>query len=117
MSHSEWDEDAFRRSIPPARENAELAAKICSSLTSNAEGFDHKRYAELVFYMSKLDYDIKVLLLQFLTDPENRSLWERYLALGLSRVYVQAERYAPDSAVLRPEIQGFLGALHGNQAA
>lgn len=38
-------------------------------------------------------------------------------ALGLSRVYVQAKRYAPDSSVQRPEIQGFVGALHGNQAA
>ena len=33
--------------------------------------------------------------------------------LGLSRVYVQAKRYAPDAAVGRPEIQGFVGALSG----
>ena len=38
-------------------------------------------------------------------------------ALGLARIYVQAKRYAPDSSVLRPEIQGFVGALHGNQAS
>ncbi|CAN5214674.1 restriction endonuclease [soil metagenome] len=37
-------------------------------------------------------------------------------ALGLSRIYVQAKRYALDSAVGRPEIQAFVGALHGNQA-
>lgn len=37
-------------------------------------------------------------------------------ALGLSRVYVQAKRYALDGSVRRPEIQGFVGALHGNQA-
>lgn len=37
-------------------------------------------------------------------------------ALGLSRVYVQAKRYGLDSSVGRPEIQGFVGALHGNQA-
>src|SRR5689334_24419459 len=37
-------------------------------------------------------------------------------ALGLSRIYVQAKRYAPDSGVGRPEIQAFVGALHGNQA-
>jgi len=37
-------------------------------------------------------------------------------ALGLSRVYVQAKRYALDTSVGRPEIQGFVGALHGNQA-
>ena len=37
-------------------------------------------------------------------------------ALGLSRIYVQAKRYALDSSVGRPEIQAFVGALHGNQA-
>lgn len=37
-------------------------------------------------------------------------------ALGLSRIYMQAKRYALDSSVGRPEIQGFVGALHGNQA-
>lgn len=33
--------------------------------------------------------------------------------LGLSRVYVQAKRYAPEISVGRPEIQGFVGALSG----
>jgi restriction system protein len=33
--------------------------------------------------------------------------------LGLSRVYVQAKRYAPDTAVQRPELQAFVGALSG----
>ena len=36
--------------------------------------------------------------------------------MGLSRIYVQAKRYAVDAAVGRPEIQAFVGALHGNQA-
>jgi restriction system protein len=33
--------------------------------------------------------------------------------LGLSRVYVQAKRYAPDQPVGRPEVQAFVGALSG----
>lgn len=33
--------------------------------------------------------------------------------LGLERVYVQAKRYAKDNNVQRPDIQGFVGALHG----
>lgn len=37
-------------------------------------------------------------------------------ALGLSRVYIQAKRYALDASVGRPEIQAFVGALHGQQA-
>ncbi len=36
--------------------------------------------------------------------------------LGLDRIYVQAKRYAPERAVGRPDIQGFVGALHGAQA-
>lgn len=33
--------------------------------------------------------------------------------LGLSRVYIQAKRYASEHAVQRPEVQGFAGAVHG----
>lgn len=33
--------------------------------------------------------------------------------LGLSRVYIQAKRYASDNAVGRPELQAFVGALSG----
>ncbi|MGH3852989.1 MAG: restriction endonuclease [Pseudonocardiaceae bacterium] len=37
--------------------------------------------------------------------------------LGLARIYVQAKRYAADNVVNRPQIQGFVGALHGQQAS
>jgi restriction system protein len=37
-------------------------------------------------------------------------------ALGLDRVYVQAKRYGVDQVVGRPDIQAFVGALHGAQA-
>jgi restriction system protein len=36
--------------------------------------------------------------------------------LGLDRIYVQAKRYT-DRTVGRPEIQAFVGALHGQQAS
>jgi restriction system protein len=36
--------------------------------------------------------------------------------LGLDRIYVQAKRYGAGRAVGRPEIQEFVGALHGAQA-
>lgn len=36
--------------------------------------------------------------------------------LGLDRVYVQAKRYGLDHPVGRPDIQAFVGALHGQQA-
>jgi restriction system protein len=37
--------------------------------------------------------------------------------LGLDVVYVQAQRYATGRRVGRPDIQGFVGALHGAQAS
>lgn len=37
-------------------------------------------------------------------------------ALGLSRVYVQAKRYDPSQTIGSPQIQAFVGALHGQQA-
>ncbi len=37
-------------------------------------------------------------------------------ALGLDRVYVQAKRYSAEHSVGRPDIQAFVGALHGAQA-
>lgn len=36
--------------------------------------------------------------------------------LGIDVVYLQAKRHAPDTAVGRPDIQAFVGALHGAQA-
>lgn len=37
-------------------------------------------------------------------------------ALGLEKIYVQAKRYTADRAISRPDIQAFVGALHGQQA-
>lgn len=37
--------------------------------------------------------------------------------LGIDLVYMQAKRYAPDVTVGRPDIQAFVGALHGAQAS
>jgi len=83
MSEEQWDEAAFRASIPTARENVEFAARFCELGPSQPNWESHRPSVELVFYLCKLDYDIKVLTLQALTDPENRSVWERYLALEL----------------------------------
>ena len=37
--------------------------------------------------------------------------------LGLDAIYLQAKRWAPTRAVGRPDIQGFVGALHGARAS
>jgi restriction system protein len=36
--------------------------------------------------------------------------------LGLSKIYVQAKRYAPDRSVGRPDVQAFVGSLLGQKA-
>lgn len=38
-------------------------------------------------------------------------------ALGLDKIYLQAKRYAGGGTVGRPDIQAFVGALHGQQAS
>ncbi|MFZ4843975.1 hypothetical protein [Mycetocola saprophilus] len=83
MNKVEWDEAAFRASIPAARENVELAARFCEVGVTQQNWESHRPFVELVFYLCKLDYDIKVLTLQVLTDQSNRSVWERYLGLEL----------------------------------
>lgn len=37
--------------------------------------------------------------------------------LGIGRIYIQAKRYKPENAIGRPDVQGFLGALHHAGAA
>ena len=55
-----------------------------------------------------------------ITDEQRRitipSGQEQWINLGLSRIYVQAKRYARDNPVGREAIQAFVGALAGNQA-
>lgn len=34
-------------------------------------------------------------------------------ALRLSKIYVQAKRYGEKNSVCRPEVQSFVGAMHG----
>ncbi|WP_243733765.1 hypothetical protein, partial [Micrococcus luteus] len=59
----QWDEAAFRASIPAAREKVEFAARFCEIGPSQPRWDSHRPVVELIFYLCKLDYDIKVLLL------------------------------------------------------
>ena len=47
---------------------------------------------------------------------ENAPAFFEQDALGLSRIYVQTKRYSHGHSVGRPEVQAFVGALHGAQA-
>lgn len=83
MSNAAWDKAAFKASILDARQNVEFAARFIESGPSRPRWESHRPVIELMFYLCKLDYDIKVLLFQFCADPENRTVWERHLALEL----------------------------------
>lgn len=83
MSNEAWDQKAFKASIPVAREKVEFAARFIEVGPSQPGWESHRPVIELIFYLCKLDYDIKVLLFRFFTDSENRTVWERYLALEL----------------------------------
>jgi hypothetical protein len=83
MNTEQWDETAFRASIPVARKQVELAARFCEAGPSQPHWDSRRPVVELIFYLCKLDYDIKVLVLHFFTDLDNRAIWERYLALEL----------------------------------
>jgi len=83
MDAKEWNEGAFRASMPDARKMVEDAARFCEVGPSLPNWNSQRPVVELVFYLCKLDYDIKVLLCQLLSDAVNRTVWERYLALEL----------------------------------
>lgn len=83
MSNETWDREAFEAAIPVAREKVEFAARFIEVGPSQPGWESHRPVVELVFYLCKLDYDIKVLLFQFFIDSKNRTVWERYLALEL----------------------------------
>lgn len=71
----------MRAAIPKAREQVNIVARFFEVGPSMPDWDSHRPVVELLFYLCRLDYDIKVLLLQFLTDGDNRAVWEPLLAL------------------------------------
>ena len=81
MSNATWDQEAFKASIPTAREKVEFAPRSIEVSPSQRGWESHRPVIELTFNLCKLGYDIKVLLFRFFTDSENRTVWEHHLAL------------------------------------
>src|SRR5699024_661746 len=65
MSNETWDREAFKASIPTAREKVGFAARSIKVGPSERGWESHRPVIELIFHLCKLDYDIKVLLFQF----------------------------------------------------
>lgn len=78
-----WNEQRFARSIPVAREQVLMAAQLHAVLKERTDWDGHQAGVELTYYLALRDYELKLLLHRFLTEPENRMVWEKYLALEI----------------------------------
>ena len=98
-----------------ARIQADVAADLLSRLHAQAPAFFEQAVLDLLIAMGYGGAEGRATRTQLTNDGGIDGIIDQD-ALGLSRIYVQAKRYALDAAVGRPEIQAFVGALHGNQA-
>ncbi|RWU84400.1 restriction endonuclease [Janibacter hoylei PVAS-1] len=98
-----------------ARIHADVAAELLTRLHANDPAFFEQAVLDLLVAMGYGGADGRATRTQLSNDGGIDGIIDQD-ALGLSRVYVQAKRYALDTSVGRPEIQGFVGALHGQSA-
>ncbi len=98
-----------------ARIHAEVAGDLLRRLHDREPAFFEQAVLDLLMGMGYGGAEGAATRTQLVNDGGIDGIVDQD-ALGLSRIYVQAKRYALDSSVGRPEIQGFVGALHGNQA-
>lgn len=98
-----------------ARLHADVAADLLTRMHGREPAFFEQAVLDLLMAMGYGGADGKATRTQLSNDGGIDGIVDQD-ALGLSRIYVQAKRYALDTTVGRPEIQGFVGALHGNQA-
>lgn len=97
------------------RIHADVAAELLTRLHGQEPAFFEQAVLELLIAMGYGGAEGRATRTQLSGDGGIDGIVDQD-ALGLSRIYVQAKRYAADASVGRPEIQGFVGALHGNQA-
>lgn len=98
-----------------ARIHADVAAELLTRLHASDPAFFEQAVLDLLVAMGYGGADGRATRTQLSNDGGIDGIIDQD-ALGLSRVYVQAKRYALDASVGRPEIQGFVGALHGQSA-
>ena len=98
-----------------ARINADIADQLLKRILEQEPVFFEQAVLDLLMAMGYGGADGKATRTQLSSDGGIDGIVDQD-ALGLSRIYVQAKRYAPDNVVGRPAIQAFVGALAGNQA-
>jgi restriction system protein len=98
-----------------ARIQADVAADLLTRLHAQEPAFFEQAVLDLLIAMGYGGAEGRATRTQLTNDGGIDGIVDQD-ALGLSRIYVQAKRYSLDAVVGRPEIQAFVGALHGNQA-
>lgn len=98
-----------------AQIHADVASDLLTRLHDNDPSFFEQAVLDLLIAMGYGGAEGRASRTQLSNDGGIDGIVDQD-ALGLSRIYVQAKRYALDSSVGRPEIQAFVGALQGNQA-
>jgi len=98
-----------------ARINEGVAAELLQRLHEREPAFFEQAVVDLIVAMGYGGADAKATRTQLSNDGGIDGIIDQD-TLGLNRVYIQAKRYAPDNTVGRPDIQSFVGALHGQQA-
>jgi len=95
-----------------ARIHDEVASELLSRLVDQDPAFFEGAVVELLLAMGYGGVGGRGVTTDLTNDGGIDGVIDQDV-LGLSKVYVQAKRYAPTNAVQRPEVQGFVGALSG----
>lgn len=98
-----------------ARINADVADQLLTRILDQEPVFFEQAVLDLLIAMGYGGAEGSATRTQLSNDGGIDGIVDQD-ALGLSRIYVQAKRYAADNIVGRPAIQAFVGALAGNQA-
>ncbi|MEJ1089046.1 restriction endonuclease [Microbacterium sp. Mu-80] len=92
--------------------HAEVAAELLSRLLAKSPAFFEQTVVDLLVAMGYGGAEGQAKVTSLTNDGGIDGVIDQD-TLGLSRVYVQAKRYAMDNPVTRPDVQSFVGALSG----
>lgn len=95
-----------------ARIHEEVASELLSRLVEQDPAFFESAVVKLLLAMGYGGVGGRGVTTDLTNDGGIDGVIDQDV-LGLSKVYVQAKRYAPGNSVQRPEVQGFVGALSG----
>ncbi|KAJ1684595.1 hypothetical protein LUZ63_020350 [Rhynchospora breviuscula] len=98
-----------------ARVHADVADQLLARIQAQEPVFFEQAVLDLIMGMGYGGADGSATRTQLSRDGGIDGVVDQD-ALGLSRIYIQAKRYASDNTVGRQAIQAFVGALAGNQA-